>query len=162
MPWLPHSVPLASEEPSPSCWAFAYGTPKVRLPDSLGPPGSEERVRCGQTSLRGEGALAPPQPLLPSDRPVPGPGKRPGRPPAQPLGGRRSGGPPPGRRHGAVVSSELLSVCTRGGDGGPGTPGASLPLPSQGFVHLPVQQTCTESGPLETLRPLDYHIIRPW
>lgn len=61
-----------------------------------------------------------------------------------------------------MVSSELLSVYTRGGDRGPGSPGAPLPLLSQGFVHLLLQQTCTESGPLETLRPLDCHIIRSW
>lgn len=33
----------ASEEPSPSCWTFACGTPEVKLSDSLGPPRAVER-----------------------------------------------------------------------------------------------------------------------
>lgn len=32
----------------------------------------------------------------------------------------------------------------------------------RGFVHLLIQQTLTESGPLETLRSLDCRIIRSW
>lgn len=115
---------LASEEPSPSCWAFACGTPEVRLPDSLGPPGSEERVRkvwAGFPERRG----SPGSPrtgrflVLGGDQGI-------HRHSHSAVGG--TDGSPPGRRPCAVVSSVLHFPLHTGRGGGPDTPEAALPV----------------------------------